>query len=368
MGQRMPEPGHSLETAATTAVEDVLDAQADEEILIVTNPSGDVHQISKALADAFRSIGAEPDLLVQEPKSQFDFADDEVLEALHDEPDIALSISQDKLGKDPKGVKEPYEGEYDSIYQYLIGSGRSRGFWSPGVTTDTFQRAVPIDYEWLRSTAAALKSKLDAATEVRVTTEAGTDISFGVEGRSAFVDDGDFREPGSGGNLPAGESYVSPELGSADGKIVVDGAVATVDGGTFVPDEPVTIVFERGFVAMIDGGEGAERFEDDLTRGAELAREWGREDRLDAESVTTYAKNASHLGEFGIGLNRSAEIVGNLLEDEKVYRTCHLAVGSNYDNDAPALIHLDLVLNEPTVEARAKGRWKPIVESGELAI
>lgn len=364
----MPDPGRSLETAATTAVEDVLDAQPDEEILIVTNPTDDVHAISKALDEAFRAVGADPEMLVQEPKSQFDFADDEVLQALHDEPDIGLSISRDKLGKDPQGVKEPYDGEHDSIYQHLIATGRMRGFWSPGVTVDTFQRAVPIDYQWLRSTAAALKAKLDAARQVRVTTEAGTDITFGVEDRTAFVDDGDFRKPGTGGNLPAGETYVSPTIGSADGTLVVDGAVATVDGGTFVPDEPLTVAFERGFVAMIDGGEAAERFEDDLTRGAELAREWGREDRLDADSVTTYAKNASHLGEFGIGLNRQAEIVGNLLEDEKVYRTCHLAVGSNYDHDAPALIHLDLVLHEPTVEVRAKGRWQTIVESGELAI
>ena len=38
-----------------------------------------------------------------------------------------------------------------------------------------------------------------------------------------------------------------------------------------------------------------------------------------------------------------------MLEDEKAFNTCHFAIGENYDNDAPALIHLDGVVRSPTI-------------------
>lgn len=361
--------GASLEEAARVAVHDVLAAQEGERAVVVTNPSEEVRAISAALAEALQAAGAEVELLVQETKTQFDVADEHVLEALRGEPDIGLSISEEKLGKDPQGMKEPYEGQYDSIYSYLIADGRMRGFWSPGVTRETFTRCVPIDYEWLRTTAARLKGRLDDARRVRVTTAAGTDLRFGVEEREAFVDDGDFRRAGQGGNLPAGESYISPDIGTAEGTLVIDGAVATVEGDTVVPDEPFTVRFEKGFVAMVEGsGEAADRLESGLTRGAEMAREWADAGRIDPSQVSAYQKNASHLGEFGVGLNRNARIVGNLLEDEKVYRTCHLAVGSNYDHDAPALIHLDCVVHEPTVELLTAVGREVVVEGGELKV
>lgn len=369
-GEPAPAPdAGALARAAHVAVKEVLDVHPGERALIVTNPVDDVEAIGRALETALDAAGAEVELLMQEVKGQFDLADDAVLEALHDAPDIGLSISADKLGKDPRGMKEPYDGRYDSIYQYLLATERLRGFWSPGVTVDTFCRCVPVDYAWLRDKAAALKSRLDAARRVRITTEAGTDLTFGVDGREAFVDDGDFRTPGKGGNLPCGEAYVSPALETAEGTLVVDGAIATADGGTIVPEDPIEVIFERGYVAMVSGdGPAGGHLQEDLTRGAELAREWADAGRLPEDQVGAYSKNASHLGEFGVGLNRNARIVGNLLEDEKVHRTCHLAIGSNYDHDAPALIHLDCVVHEPTVKLAVGGGHETVVEAGELRV
>jgi len=41
--------------------------------------------------------------------------------------------------------------------------------------------------------------------------------------------------------------------------------------------------------------------------------------------------------------------VGNVLEDEKVLGTVHFAIGSNYDQDALALIHSDGIVKNPTI-------------------
>jgi leucyl aminopeptidase (aminopeptidase T) len=81
-----------------------------------------------------------------------------------------------------------------------------------------------------------------------------------------------------------------------------------------------------------------------------------------------YARNARNLGELGIGLNPSAGIVGNVINDEKAYGTCHIALGHNYDEDAPALIHLDGLIRNPTLRVLMPGGQEvTIMEQGVLA-
>ncbi len=40
-----------------------------------------------------------------------------------------------------------------------------------------------------------------------------------------------------------------------------------------------------------------------------------------------------------------------MLEDKKALRTCHFAIGHNYDENAPALIHLDGLVTRLTIVA-----------------
>ncbi len=41
-------------------------------------------------------------------------------------------------------------------------------------------------------------------------------------------------------------------------------------------------------------------------------------------------KNADNIAEIGLGTNPVAKIIGNVLEDEKVHGTCHVALGDNH--------------------------------------
>ncbi|MDE5775591.1 MAG: peptidase M17, partial [Treponemataceae bacterium] len=60
---------------------------------------------------------------------------------------------------------------------------------------------------------------------------------------------------------------------------------------------------------------------------------------------------------------------GNMLEDEKAFKTCHFAIGENYDNDAPSLIHLDGVVRLPTIVINYKdGTSFTALENGVLKI
>ena len=65
--------------------------------------------------------------------------------------------------------------------------------------------------------------------------------------------------------------------------------------------------------------------------------------------------------------NPNAKINGNMLEDEKAFRTCHFAIGQNYDGDANALIHLDCLVKNPTIVAFFKdGSSQVILSNGNL--
>jgi leucyl aminopeptidase (aminopeptidase T) len=366
------DPDPRLARAAEVALRGALRVQPGEKVLIITNPEREVLEIAAALYDAAAGAEARPVLVVQPVKSQMDDAEEAVISAFESQPDVVLSISSEKLGKDRGGISTPYEWDgvnYDHVFHYqLHGAKTLRAFWAPGITRSMFIQTVPIDYAELRSRCARVKAALDGAVAVRVTNPNGTDLRLGLAGRAAKVDDGDYSQPGSGGNLPAGEVFASPELGTAEGLIVFDGSISDTSGDILIR-EPIRCSVSGGFVTGIEGGAEAARLRAALDSGAAAALRMADEDRLTREKAEEYARNARNIGELGIGLNPAAEVVGNMLEDEKAFRTCHFAIGSNYDEDAPALIHLDGLVSRPTiVAAKAGGREIVIERDGELQV
>jgi len=89
-----------------------------------------------------------------------------------------------------------------------------------------------------------------------------------------------------------------------------------------------------------------------LDAAKRTTREFAREGKIPRNLLSGYLENIYNLGELGIGLNPKAKVTGNILEDEKVIGTVHVAVGNNLsfggDNDVP--LHLDGVVSEPTID------------------
>lgn len=358
--------------AAVTAVRESLQTKAGERVLIIANPVKDSTFIAMALHDAFIDSGAKAVLLYQEQKSQLDYADEAVIEAIKSKPDIVLSISTEKLGKDRRGMADPYEYEgkkYHHMYHYYMhGTKELRSFWSPSVTIDTFTRTVPIDYEKLQTECKKVKAVFDKGVCVHVSSKKGTDISFSISGRKGMLDDGILSKPGSGGNIPAGETYISPLCDSAQGQIVFDGSISS-HNGVIIIDTPIKVLYKDGYITDISGGSEAEQLMETIRLGEEKALDMEQNGQLPQGAGIIYKKNARALGELGIGLNRKAGIIGNMLEDEKVYKTCHFAIGQNYDGDGPALIHLDGLVTNPTVVVRMDdGSEVLMMKDGELQL
>lgn len=360
-----------LDNAAATVVKEVLAITPEDQFLILTNPTGDVYEISMALYQAARAIGAEATVVIQPVKTQLDFANRAALAAFGSEPSVCASVSANKMGKDRDAMETPWKDDsgrkIDHIFHYLRDEKKTlRAIWTPGITVDMFIRTAPIDYTVLQKRCVSLCNAMTGAQSIHVSAPGGTNIIVPVTGRTPMSDDGNFTTGGSGGNIPAGEVFISPLPGKSNGVIVFDGSISLTTTDMLVK-EPVRVVFEDGFITDISGGKEAELLEASICSGEEKALEFQKEGKLTEEEGTLYARNARGLGELGIGLNPSAEIRGNMLEDEKAFHTCHFAIGSNYDNDANAMIHLDCLVKKPTITVRyPDGRETIIEKDGEL--
>lgn len=201
-----------------------------------------------------------------------------------------------------------------------------RGATLPGATIGMLSRLMTADLALVARRSAAVADLLTAATTATVTCDAGTDLALDLTGRDAISDDGDLRAPGAFGNLPCGEGFVSPRLGSG----TIAAHVLPTSG---VHEDPVHLTVADGVLAGATGGpDGAAK--------AFLAA-------LDA-----HGPEARTIAELGIGTNENARITGNVLEDEKVLGTAHIAFGASagIGGDVAVPVHLDVVVLRPTVQ------------------
>jgi leucyl aminopeptidase (aminopeptidase T) len=214
-----------------------------------------------------------------------------------------------------------------------------RGATLPNITEDTMKRTLRADYKAIERRTKHMVTLLSGAKEAHVTTDLGTDIAFSIAGREWLEDTGMVTEPGSSTNLPAGEAYLAPVEGTAQGIIVADGSCA----GVGVLREPIRIEVSGGYATEISGGREAEA----LTR-----------------IISPFGQDARNIAELGIGTNDQARLSGSALEDEKVMGTVHIALGDNISMGGRVSVpsHLDLIIKAPTLvidgrEIMKQGRW-----------
>jgi leucyl aminopeptidase (aminopeptidase T) len=102
-----------------------------------------------------------------------------------------------------------------------------------GITKDQlaeiFWNGVNVDYATLQATGEAVSKMLARGKELTLTNPNGTDIKMRIEGRQNFASDGVISDADAkkGGPaclvwLPAGEVYLTPVPGTAEGKVVID--------------------------------------------------------------------------------------------------------------------------------------------------
>ena len=81
---------------------------------------------------------------------------------------------------------------------------------------------------------------------------------------------------------------------------------------------------------------------------------------------------AGVIGELGIGINPKARLTGNLLEDEKAYRTAHIAFGNNEEmpgGQNRSKVHRDYLFHNPTMSVTySDGSQRVLIKEGLIEI
>lgn len=297
-----------MRAVARRVLEQNLGAEAGESLLVVTDT--DKREIGRALFEAGDDLDLDAGLIETRPLERSGMEPPAYVSAAMREVDIVVCPTSASL-------------THTRAREAATEAG-ARVATMPGITERMFgEGAITADYAEVERLTAELTERLTAADEARIESD-GETLTMSLSSRDGIPSDGLIREAGDSGNLPSGESYIAPVEDTAEGAIAFDGGLV----GVGVLDEPLVVHIESGTIASVEGSS-ADQFRE-ATAGDECSRQ---------------------VGELGIGTNPAAEIIGTVLEDEKVYSTCHVAFGDNhgFGGTIECDSHLDGIVLEPEV-------------------
>ncbi len=311
-----------LDRAVRAVVRECLGVRDGESVLVICNPA------TRAIGDRMREeaadAGGDAVLVVMDERGSHAAEPPETVANAMLHADVILAPTIQSLS-------------HTAARKSATDAG-ARAATLPGVTEDLLARVMSADMDGLRRKGHAVAEALDAASEARVTCPNGSDLRLDLTGRAATPDAGELTEPGEFGNLPCGEGFISPA--AAEGVLVIDGSIAQIGRVT----EPARLTVEADHLTSATGPEGK---------------------RLH-ELLSAHGPDGTTIAELGIGTNEKATLTGEILEDEKILGTCHVAFGASagIGGTVQVPVHLDSVVTRPTVSLDGT----PLVRNGELLV
>ena len=315
----------SLTEAASIAVRDCLGIKPGESVLVITD--ADKRKIGYAFWEAARDLGAEAMMTEIIPRKTHGEEPPRGVAEFLKHVDVFIAPTSKSLSH--------------TKARRLACEAGARGATLPGITISMMRRTLSADYERIAKDATKAAQYLTRRATARLTTSAGTNLIMSLVGMTGIADTGQFRQPGQFGNLPSGEAFIAPVENSAYGTIVIDGSMASIG----MLSEPIRLTVREGYVTKISGGKEAQELR---------------------KLIQPFGRLARNIAELGIGTNYKAKITGNILEDEKVAGTVHIAIGDNASIGGTVSVpsHMDGLILNPTLEIDDQR----IMEKGKILI
>jgi len=316
---------------ARTLVVDCANVHAGENILVVTDTNMPP-TIYETLAAVAREQGANVTIAIMSPRGRHGQEPPEMVAASMKKADVIFtpvsrSITHTSAAKNAlkAGARAVMMSEF------------TEGMMVSGGIKANFLEVKPI----IEKVAQHLK----AASVARVTSPKGTNLTMNIKDRGVRALTGVVHDKGSFAPVPTLEACTSPLEGTTQGVIVCDASVSGLPGVGIVK-EPIVVTVKDGLMTEIKGGEEARILRDTLE--------------------STHDPNVYNIAELGIGLNPECVMVGMHLEDEGVFGTIHIGIGSNitWGGKVKAATHMDLIMWRPRLELDGK----VILEDHELRI
>jgi aminopeptidase len=313
---------------------------------VVIDAHGSAEDLVTALFEECADVGANPLAITQRTGSRYRRAylrnaDSEGFElpshemALFEEMDVYVAIRSGTNVTQTSDVESDVQMDYDKARRPLLEERLGKTWVLTQYPTDSFAQlgemstegyenfvwdAVNKDWDAQGEFQQQMVDILNDAEDVRIVSGDTTDVRMSVAGNHTLNDTAER-------NLPGGEVFTAPVRDSVEGEVLFDKPL--YHQGNEITD--AHLVFEDGRVVE----HSAAKNEQVLT------------DVLDTD------EGARYLGELGIGMNRDiTEFTYNMLFDEKMGDTVHMAVGRAYDatigegneqNDSA--VHVDMIVD-----------------------
>jgi leucyl aminopeptidase (aminopeptidase T) len=296
-----------LQRAVETVVGPCLGIRPGEDVVIVVDRT--TESLGAALREAVARLKAEPVVTVMEPR---DVDGQEPPRAVA----AALAAAQVFIAPTRRSLSH-------TRARKAASEAGARGATLPGVTEDMLARLMACDFPAMAERSRRVAELLTDADAAHVTCPRGSDMTFDLSGREGIADDGDLSGDRAFGNLPCGEGFISPLAG--------EGTLQAVSLASLgLPDGPVELTVRDGRLEAASGGWG-ERWSGLMDAAGEQGR---------------------NLAELGVGTNERATLTGNILEDEKMLGTVHVAFGasSGIGGTVSVPVHLDCLIEQATLQ------------------
>jgi leucyl aminopeptidase (aminopeptidase T) len=296
-----------LAPAVANVIRRCLDVKPGENVLVITDAKK--RALGEALRDEAAAAGADAVLAVM---------DERATDGTEPPPPIAAALAACDVFIAPTSRSLSH-----TTARKRASEAGARGATMPGVTEEMLARVMAVDFDTMAARSRAVAALLSTGASARITCPLGTDLTLDLTGREGLPDDGSLSERGAFGNLPAGEGFISPVGG--EGTAVV---ASLAPLGLTV--ERATLTLRGGHLVAAEGG---------------LAPEY-------LSRLTAHGEMGTNLAELGVGTNDRAILTGNVLEDEKILGTVHIAFGASagIGGNVSVPIHLDSVVLDATLE------------------
>ncbi|NLB51305.1 MAG: leucyl aminopeptidase [Clostridiaceae bacterium] len=286
-----------LAKAAYIIVKDMVQVKAGESVLI-TIDSASEWRVAEETAKIAEILGAK------------------VMVAWHSTPDGYGKVADPRL---PDGLKAAIPETdawiefnkqwllYSSPWEVAMANGRTRNLFLGGLDTDRVVRCIgQLDMEAQTAFQNKIVSMTQKARKMRVTTRAGTDISFENDPKRPITNELTAETPGP--HFLVGQIGWAPIEESIQGTIVYDGSFS--GGGEAdlgILDHPIALKIESGKIVDIEGQSEAM-----------FVKKW----LADMNDPRMY-----HLAHICYGFNPGAQLTGLCTEDERVWGSTEWGFG-----------------------------------------
>jgi aminopeptidase len=338
--RRVPFPPEYAE-GARNAVVACLRVQSEEKVTLITDDAS--LQVAASIAAELEQTGCRWNAFILEAVGS------RPLTAM---PDAVLGDMETSDASIFAVETQPHELNSRMQMTDVVNRRRMRHANMAGITGEIMMQGMRSDFNAIDALSQAVLERLRAATYIRATTPAGTDIHAQLTPMHRWFKTSGIISPGRWANLPGGECFTAPY--EVNGVYVADGVAGDYFSSRYgiLRGNPITIDIEGNRIARVHCDN--------------------KEIEADFWSYTHTDSNSDRVGEIAIGTNIGVRgVIGNILQDEKLPGV-HIAFGDPYGAQTGAnwksAIHLDVVATNFSIWLGDANGEEQIMRDGEFTL